>query len=315
MAEIVVDAHIHPKMAEAELLAEMQAAGVTHGVLLAVDTDPADMQRPEIRNQVRYRFLISPVGRQMAYPDFEALILRKLQPKVTNAIVAQWTQKYPERFIGLGSVDLSKDAAYVEARLEEIDHLGLRGIKLLPFAQFYNPAQSENFRRLCRYCEETGKVILQHTGCGDGPWEIPELSQDCNPMYLRPALEQFHQVPIILGHLGSYSRIKPGIWLDEALNLAQDFPNVWGDLAAVPWLLEDERIVDRMRETIGLDRVLFASDYPAGAGQVSVKTLVELVRYSIHLSNQEKSQILGLNAARLYGLSAPADGNRDLNYH
>jgi uncharacterized protein len=220
---------------------------------------------------------------------------------VTNQIVAGMVSAHPDRFIGLGSVNLGKDAAYVEAKLEEIEHLGLRGIKLLPFSQFFNPAESENFMRCCQWCQASGRVILIHTGCGAPPWDGRAFSVDAHPDKLRPALERYPEVQIIMAHLGSYSKDEPGIWFKEALQLGVDFSNVWGDLAAVAWLVEREKRVERMREGIGFKRVLFASDYPAVANQVSIRWMIDLIRENPFLDGEEKLDILGRNAVRLFG--------------
>ena len=303
MTELIIDTHVHPKMGSDALLAEMDAAGVSKAVLLAVDTDPADLRRPDLLRQTRFRFFQTPEAKQVFWSEIESIMLEKLTPKVTNAIVAEMAAAHPDRFIGLGSINLCKEAAYVEAKFDEIERLGLRGIKLLPFAQFFDPAISENFRLLCSWCEQTGKVLLIHTGCGASPWDARPFSVEAHPDRLRPALEQFHQVPVILAHLGAYSKDEPGIWFKEALQLGADYSNVWGDLAAVAWLLESEWRVDRIRGTIGFERILFASDYPAVANQVSVHFMIDLVRENEFLSKDEKAAILGRNAARLLGLS------------
>ena len=302
MNELIVDAHVHPKMGAEALLAEMDGAGVTHAVLLAVDTDPADIKRPDLCQQTRFRFFQTPAAHRVFWSEVEAVMVQKLTPKVTSRIVADMVAAHPDRFIGLGSVNLCKDAGYVEAKLAEIEQLGLRGVKLLPFAQFFDPADSENFRRVCAWCEETGRVILIHTGCGAPPWDARALSVDANPERLRPVLEKYHRVPIILAHLGSYSKDEPCIWLEEALQLGSDYPNVWADLAAVAWLVEREWRVERIRETMGFQHILFASDYPAVANQVSIRYMIDLVRENPYLSAVEKADILGGNAARLFGI-------------
>ena len=302
---LVIDTHVHPKMGAQALLAEMDSAGVQRAVLLAVDTDPADIRDPARRRQTRFRFFQTPEARRVLWSEVETIMLQKLTPKVTNQVVAEMVAAHPERLIGLGSVNLGKDGAYVENKLDEIERLGLRGIKLLPFAQFFDPAESQNFLRACAWCERTGSVILIHTGCGAPPWDAAAFSVDANPEKLRPALERYHQVPIILAHLGSYSKDDPGIWFEEALRLGADFPNVWGDLAAVAWLVEQEWRVERIRETIGFKRILFASDYPAVANQVSIRYMIDLVRENPYLTDEEKLDILGRNAVRLFGEEDP----------
>lgn len=298
----VIDTHVHPKMGAVALLAEMDRAGIARAVILAVDTDPADLARPDILRATRQSYFKTPQARWRFWAEVEAEMLGKLAPKVTNRVVAEMASAHPERFIPFGSVNLCKDAAYVQAGLDEIDRLGLQGIKLLPFAQFFDPAASENFLRVCAWSERTGRPVLIHTGCGAGPWDAPAFSLTSHPDRLRPALEKYPRAVVILAHLGAYSKDYPGIWFEEALQLGADFPNVWGDLAAVAWLLEDEGRTYRIRQTMGFEHILFASDYPAVASQVSIAWMVSLVQDSPFLSEPEKAGVLSGNARRLFGL-------------
>ncbi|MBP1694489.1 MAG: hypothetical protein H6Q37_2372, partial [Chloroflexi bacterium] len=55
MADIIIDTHVHPKMGSDALLAEMDSAGISRAVILAVDTDPADLRRPDLLRQTRFR--------------------------------------------------------------------------------------------------------------------------------------------------------------------------------------------------------------------------------------------------------------------
>jgi predicted TIM-barrel fold metal-dependent hydrolase len=66
-------------------------------------------------------------------------------------------------------------------------------------------------------------------------------------------------------------------------------------------LVTRERFVDRIRKTVGFDRVLFGSDYPAVNG-VSIESMIAEVKNSDYLRREEKENILGLNAMRLLDL-------------
>jgi len=176
----VVDFHVHPKAPDLKLLPEMAEAGVTHAVILAADTDPSDVDRPEILDRLRRHYDDS--GQEEFIP-FEVM-LEQIRSSlyspshVTNRDVAGWVRDYPDTLIGFGSVNPSKDPRYVKDTLAEIAGLGLRGIKLLPFSQFFDPETCENLPLLMEHCRDTGTVVLCHTGCGPGPFELPELSQD-----------------------------------------------------------------------------------------------------------------------------------------
>lgn len=306
---MIIDFHVHPFLNEKEILNQMEKAGVNRAVLLAVDADPSDVEKPEIKNKLRQCHLEAFFGfgtlRFASIEDeikrfFQELINYYPELKSSNAEIAELVKKNPEKFIGFGSVNPNKDESYVKAKLKEIKTLGLKGVKMLPTLQLFSPIQNKNFEKICEYCEKNRLVLLYHTGCDPGPWETPELSEDANPKYLKPILESYKPV-IILAHAGSYSAYNLGIWFEEALDLAKSFENVYFDSAAVSSFIYSERIVNRIREEIGFDRLLYGSDYPVVFGSDMVYE-VSVIKGCKHLTEEEKEKILGLNAMRILHL-------------
>lgn len=296
----MIDFHVHPvlpALTEEDLLDQMKLASVTRAVLLAIDVDPANLERETVRQVVLQRLLGSYVWDSVGVENS----IRHLVTiaRVSNETVASLVRRHPNRFTGFGSVDVCKGKKYVEGKLREIRDLGLRGVKLIPTMQFFDPASSKDARRVWRFCEKEDMIIAHHTGCDPGPWEIPALSADANPRRLEPLLKKY-RTQVIVAHMGSYSLKNPAIWLEEALALGR-FPQVWEDVAAVAYLLRDRSVVDKIREKLGMDRVLFGSDYPAVLG-TDIKTMVEAVEGSPYLTDAEKEQVLYSNAARLLQL-------------
>jgi hypothetical protein len=302
MSERIIDIHIHPfsLITEDHLLMELEKAGVDLGVLLALDVDPQDLDRPQIKEMVFNRLL--DLHKYDATRVIEELKVFLEMVKTDDEEVARLVKNHPDRFIGFGSIDLSKDDTYVEEKIKAIDKLNLKGIKLIPTLQFFNPVKAgKKLRKVFEYCEKNGKVILFHSGCDPFIWEEPHFSQDANPKHLLSIVRDFEKVPVIVAHMGCYSARMPGIWLDEALELGRENENVWFDIAAVIYLVTREKFVDKIRRTVGLDRVLFGSDYPAVNG-VSIRSMVDEVRNSRYLTEEEKAKVLGLNAVKLLDL-------------
>jgi predicted TIM-barrel fold metal-dependent hydrolase len=306
---LILDIHVHPFVHEAKILDEMEKAGVDRAVLLAVDADPYDVEKPEIKNKLRQRHLESVLNsrfsRSVTIEEdvkrfFQELIVYYPELKTSNQEIADLVKGNPTRFIGFGSVNPNKDESYVEAKLHEIDTLGLKGIKMLPTLQLFSPVGNKNFEKICSYCEKNRKVLLYHTGCDPGPWEMPELSEDANPKHLKPILESY-SMTIILAHAGSYSARRPGIWLEEALELGKHFQNVCFDSAAVSSLIYSEKTLKRIREEMGIDRLLYGSDYPVVWGS-DMRYEVDVIKNCGYLNDHEKESILGLNAARILNL-------------
>ncbi|MEM1515066.1 MAG: amidohydrolase family protein [Candidatus Bathyarchaeia archaeon] len=300
---MIIDVHVHPFYNEDSILEEMKRTGVDRAVLLAVDADTIDIEKPEIRNRLRTRYL------RHSYIDMWDSIeyqikrfwqdLKNYYPvfKTSNQEIADLVKRNPNRFIGFGSVNPNRNKYYVEAKLQEISALNLKGVKLLPTVQLFNPSENKNFEKICEYCEKNKKIILYHTGCDPGPWEDPIISEDANPKYLAKVLEKYSP-GIILAHSGSYSAWYSGIWFKEALELGKKFDNVYFDTAAVSSFIFSERNLNRIKETVGLDRLLFGSDYPVVWGS-DMKYEVSFIKSCRYLTDKEKEKILGLNAMEL----------------
>lgn len=304
MVKKIVDAHLHPFafMTEDHLLTEMDKAGVDIAVILALDVDPNDLGRSNIREMVQNRLL------DMFFFDVKK-VMEELKvflelSRTDNEQIARLVKRHPARFVGFGSINLSRSRAYVEEKIREIDRLNLKGVKLIPTLQFFNPvAVRKNMEKLFEYCEKKEKIVTCHTGCDPYIWEQPHFSQDANPKYLKSLVQDFEKVKVIVAHMGCYSAKVPGVWIDEALELGKENENVWFDIAAVPYVVTYRRLVDKVRRTVGFDRVLFGSDYPAvGGGAVSIESMVAEVRDSTCLTQEEKAKVLGLNAMKLFGL-------------
>jgi predicted TIM-barrel fold metal-dependent hydrolase len=302
----VIDFHVHPKMPDLKFLSDLRKADVSHAVILATDTDPSDVDRPEIREKLREGYSRSSYSDFLPFEEaLEWIRYGLYSPShVTDQDVADWVKDYPDIFVGFGSVNPSKSRDYVEDKLACIAKLNLKGVKLLPFSQFFNPAENRNMDLFFEHCRRTGSIILTHSGCAGGLFELLELSENSRPVHWQGLVEKYPDVPVVLAHFGAYSAETPGIWFREALKLGQKYANVYADLASVTWILEREELVKQIRESIGFDRVLFATDYPGPLYlKVSLARIVYEVKANPLLSRGEKQAVLGGNATRLLGIA------------
>jgi predicted TIM-barrel fold metal-dependent hydrolase len=300
-----VEFHVHPKMPDLKLLSDFKKAGLSHAVILATDTDPGDLDRPEIREMLRGRYERSAHSREVPFEQYLKHIRSNLfsNTHVTDEDVADWMADYPETIVGFGSVNLSKSPEYVTQKLAHIEKLKLRGIKLLPYSQFFNPMENENMDLLFRYCRRTGSVILSHSGCAAGPFELEELSQDSRPELWIDLARKYPDVPIVLAHFGSYSSQQPGIWFNNAVETMGQCKNVHVDISAAHYLFDEEENIKTIRDKAGFDQVLFATDYPGPLhyGQ-TLEGLVTKLKANRWLSDEEKAAIFSGNAKSLLGL-------------
>jgi hypothetical protein len=296
---VIVDFHLHPAFTvvpEDSFIKELDSARVDVGVLLAIDVDHTDLDKPNVKSMLLQCLLDAHIWDLRSLNGISAFLRAA---KISNELVASLVAKYPGRFVGFGSINVSKGKDYVEKKLAELDRLKLQGVKLIPTLQFFDPIKSlKILRKILGYCERREKLAVFHTGCDPYVWEIPEFSSCANPKRLEPLIREFESVPIILAHMGCYSAKMPGIWFEEALELGEKYGNVWFDIAAVTYVITHEGFVEKIRRSIGMDRLLFGSDYPVVHG-VSIRQLIAEIADTRHLTGVEKDAILGGNATKL----------------
>jgi len=117
---------------------------------------------------------------------------------------------------------------------------------------------------------------------------------------LQAFIERHPDLRIILSHWGG------GLFLGEMNPFVRGkFRNVWYDCSASP-LLYDDRIFEIAVRTVGAGKILFGSDfplrlYPRRKDNPGWKRFLASIART-NLTEQEKKNILGENAARLFGL-------------
>ncbi|MFX1286535.1 MAG: amidohydrolase family protein [Promethearchaeota archaeon] len=300
----VIDSHVHPiqSLTSGEsLIKEMEKAKVTKAVLLALDLDPNVLDTDlNLRDEIIYDFL----SYSLFIDPYQLLNTMKTILRIGNTPnerVANIVQQYPTRFIGFGSVNPSKDSKYIKVKLQEISDLNLKGIKLIPTLQFFDPKKNKNLKIIFKFSYRLDLPILIHLGKDPGPWEIHTLRcvKKGHPKFWTKIIKKFSKNKIIFAHLGGYGKTDDDSWLNEVLKLTKKNTNIYLDTSAVPYHLEDPSVVKIIRETCGFEKVLFGTDTPIVMG-----TSMEHSRYLIEnnpiLTKEEKLMIFSENAKELF---------------
>ena len=298
-----IDFHVHPllkQISEKEILSEMEKAGIEKAVLLALDLNPKALENNRKRQEIMQKCVNCNIWSSEKVLESMKRILT--MANTSNKLVAKIIKNFGKHFIGIGSVDPSRDVNYVKEKLKEIEKLRLEGVKLIPTLQLFNPKdEREKLNRILEFCEKEDKILIFHTGCDPAVWENPCFSENANPKLLEEFIRSFKKINFVLAHMGAYSSRYPGIWLDEALKLGKKYHNVWFDISAVTYLVDEKEFVDKIRCEVGWNHVLFGSDFPV-IRRETMASAVKRVENSSLISEKEKIGILGLNAARLLKL-------------
>lgn len=187
------------------------------------------------------------------------------------------------RLVPFGSIH--PDYADPQSEIERIASLGMKGIKLHPEFQDFDPLDPR-MHVVYEWCAKHGLVVLFHAG------------QDPNYETVRGVPETFRQVladhpelKVILAHLGGYR-----VWDEVAQHLLGE--RVYLD-TAYTFELSKEDLAAIVRGH-GCDRVLFGSDGPWTDAGAEVETL-----RNIGLGAEDLEAVLWRNAAELIGIQVP----------
>ncbi|MGC9325904.1 MAG: amidohydrolase family protein [Desulfomonilia bacterium] len=171
-------------------------------------------------------------------------------PLITNDFVASIVRKYPERFVGIASVNLYKPMDAVRELRRCVKKMGFRGLRIVQW--FWNlPSTDRRYYPLYAECIELDiPVCLQvgHTGplCPSEPGRpIP---------YIDEVALEFPEVKLVCGHIG-YP------WTVEMIAVATKHPNVFIDTSAYIARRFPPELVDYMK-THGRKKVMFGTNYP-----------------------------------------------------
>jgi len=164
------------------------------------------------------------------------------QVRSINSFIAEQCAEHPE-FIGFGT--LHPGVEDVQAEVDNIISLGLKGVKLHPDFQFFN---IDDDSAMPIYECIAGKLpLLIHMG--DYRYDYS------HPRRLARVLDCFPALDCIAAHFGGYT-----VW-DEALDYLLP-RRCWADTSSTLGMKNDSEYVRGLVKKWGTERLLFGSDFP-----------------------------------------------------
>ena len=195
-----------------------------------------------------------------------------------NRFIAQSVAASNGYMTGLGT--LHPESPDIDADIEELISLGLRGVKLHPDIQGF---KIDDYRCLKIYEKCEGRLpILLHTG--DNRFDMS------NPNRLDPILDIYKNLTVIGAHFGGYS-----VW-DDAERLLPKYDNIYVDCSSCFFIMSDQDIL-RAINAFGTDKILFGTDYPMWPPKPEIERLL-----SLGLSDEDYEKIFHKNAEKLFGI-------------
>jgi predicted TIM-barrel fold metal-dependent hydrolase len=226
-----------------------------------------------------------------------------------DAVLAE---KYPDKFILNTRWDPRDGEKGLEEFEEKVNRWGCKGVKLYT-AEWKGDSKGWKLTdplsyRYLEKCRELGVTNI-HVHKGPTIWPLNRDSFDVHDV--DEAATMFPELNFIVEHVG-LPRLEDFCWI------AVQETNVYGGLAvAIPFMHTRPRyfaqVLGELLYWVGQDKLLFASDYALWQPKWLVETFVDfqipedLQSEYGELTTDIKKKILGLNAARLYGIEVPEE--------
>ncbi len=218
-----------------------------------------------------------------------------LNINVPNEFVANYVEKFPNKFIGFCSVDPNQPDAANELK-RCVQDLHLKGLKISPIYQNFDP-NSEKAYKVFEQAQELKIPVLVH--------QATTFIRRSPLKYAYPSLfdevaTKFEDLKIIFAHLGHP-------WEDEAIVVVRKHPNVYADISALT--SRPFRLYHKLMSCIeyGItSKLLFGSDFPFSTPE---KTIDDLLRLNNlidgtnlpKIPNQVINAIIYDNPVKLFG--------------
>lgn len=230
-----------------------------------------------------------------------------------NDGIAEIVEKYPRRFIGLGTVPM-QDAKLAIAELERCKNIGLVGVQIGSNVNQLNLGETQFFD-FFKACEELSMAVFVH------PWEMmgekdmqkywlpwlvgmpAETSRAICSLIFSGILEKCKYLRICFAHGGgsfpyTLGRIEHGfevrqdLFPDNRVNPREYLRKFWLDS-----LVHDESMLEYLVKIVGAEKIALGTDYPFPLGELEPGKLIETSKFD------EKAKAEMLHGAALKWLN------------
>ena len=204
----------------------------------------------------------------------------------TNNYVIDVMRRYPKRIYGMAVLQPTAGAQAVR-ELDRCARAGMIGLgELMPHGQGYKLSDIELLMPVMEVVREHQLIVLSH--CSEPIGHIYPGKGDVTLQDVVTFLTEFPDVPFVAAHWGGglpFYCLMPEI--------EQITANVWYDTAATAYLYRNT-IVPVVAELVGVERILFASDF----GLLRQRRIMDYVSQS-GLDADAVENVLGRNAQQL----------------
>ena len=213
-----------------------------------------------------------------------AVVVQEVIDGCQNEYLTEVQRQYPDRFLCMGM-------AWNKEEAQAVIDAGLRGIAY-PGHRMTQPLT--DLMPVFKLMEEHDMVLSMCLG--DDEAQIAQMGE---------VIEECPRLRVAIGHFGMPTTAS----FRSQVLLARKGENVMIESGGITWLYNPEfypfpTAIRRIREAaewVGMDRLMWGSDYPRTITAITYRMSYDFVEKSAELTADEKAQFLGCNAQRFYG--------------
>ena len=289
---LIIDAHTHLWLRQDTVVDGKPITPLPNGRSLFMGTEVQMLPPFLIDGRNTAEVLLS----NMDYAQVSAAVVtQEFIDGLQNDYLEEVSRRWPDRFFVFGMCEFRRPGFLAEAR--DLIARGFRGIKIpaarLLLREGRVMLNGPEMMALFHLMEDNGLIL--HVELADGDLQVAEMEE---------VIVECPRLVILIGHFGMVTR--PG-WMAQ-IRLARH-PNVFIESGGITWLFNDEfypypsavRVIREAADTVGIDKLLWGSDYPRTITAITYKMSYDFVIKSRGiLTDDEKTAFLGLNARRIF---------------
>lgn len=233
------------------------------------------------------------VDRSVVLPlDFGTVEAARTSVEEYNDWVFQSADRYPDKLIPFMGIDPTRPEA-IRLMRKYHSKFEARGIKIYPPNGFY--PYEERLRPFWDEVKDMGLLVVTHAGASWGPLD----EEKSRPIHLRPVLERYPDVKIIVAHLG-------GKYRADTYAMAPHYDNMYTDCSALQGWLPGEPgvVIERLKEAFShMDgRLIFGTDWPLFDMAYPYESWCCFIKEQSFCSEAQREALLGGTMRKLLGI-------------
>ena len=281
MGKLIIDAHSHLWLHQDTTVDGKRILSLKNGRSIFMDEEVQMLPPLMIDGRNTAEVFLS----NMNYAQVAAaVVVQEVIDGCQNEYLAEVQRQYPDRFLCMGM-------AWNVAEAQAVIDAGLRGIAF-PGHRMHEPLQT--LMPVFKLMEQHDMVLSMCLG--DDEAQIAQMGE---------VIEECPRLRVAIGHFGMPTTAS----FRSQVLLARKGENVMIESGGITWLYNPEfypfpTAIRRIREAaewVGMDRLMWGSDYPRTITAITYRMSYDFVEKSAELTADEKAQFLGGNAQRFYG--------------